>query len=126
MGPVSKPIRSSPCSMPSVPWGNPHPIPESVRLAVHAVEPDLPIASFAMLTTLVDNSTGHRQILDAPVRAFGVLALLLASIGMYGVISYSVMQRTPEIGIRIALGAGRGQILILVLKQGGRLSVPGL
>jgi ABC-type antimicrobial peptide transport system permease subunit len=58
--------------------------------------------------------------------AFGILALLLAAIGMYGVISYSVLQRTPEIGIRIALGAQRRRIFVMVLIHGGRLVSIGI
>jgi ABC-type antimicrobial peptide transport system permease subunit len=57
---------------------------------------------------------------------FGLLALILASIGMYGVISYSVMQRIPEIGIRMALGAKREQIFIMVLTQGSLLACAGI
>jgi ABC-type antimicrobial peptide transport system permease subunit len=58
--------------------------------------------------------------------AFGALSLILASIGLYGVISYSVMQRTAEIGVRIALGAGRGQIFILILRQASRVVCSGI
>jgi predicted permease len=99
---------------------------ESVRQAVHAVDPDLPIAKFATLTTLVDNSMTADRFSMLLVGAFGVLALILASIGMYGVISYSVMQRTQELGIRMALGAKREQIFVMVLRQGGLLACAGI
>jgi predicted permease len=106
--------------------GEPGSVSESLRLAVHSVEPDLPLANFAMLTTLVDDSLASDRFLMLLFGAFGGLALILASIGMYGVISYSVMQRTPEIGIRIALGAGRAQILVLILRQGSRVVCAGI
>jgi len=70
---------------------------------VHEVDPDLPIANLATLTTVVDTSMTVDRFSMLLLAAFGVLALILAAIGMYGVISYSVMQLTPEIGIRIAL-----------------------
>jgi predicted permease len=106
--------------------GDPSSIGESVRRAVNAEDRDLPIARFAMLSTLVDASMVTDRFAMLLLTAFGVLALILASIGMYGVISYSVMQRTPEIGIRIALGASRREILLLVLKQGGRVVCTGI
>jgi putative ABC transport system permease protein len=98
----------------------------SVREAVHSVDPDLPIANFATLTTLVDTSLTADRLAMLLLSAFGMLALILSAIGMYGVISYSVMQRTPEIGIRIALGARRTQILVMVLSQGCRLACAGI
>jgi predicted permease len=101
-------------------------ISATVRDAVHSVDPDLPVAKFATLTTLVDRSMTADRFSMLLVASFGVLALILASIGMYGVISYSVMQRTPEIGIRMALGAQRGQILVMVLGQAGRLAGAGI
>jgi predicted permease len=101
-------------------------VAESVRQAVHAVDPDLPIAKFATLTTLVDNSMTADRFSMLLVGFFGLLALILASIGMYGVISYSVMQRIPEIGIRMALGAKREQIFIMVLTQGSLLACAGI
>ena len=101
-------------------------IEESIRQAVHAVDPDLPIAKFATLATLVDSSMTADRFSMILVTSFGVLALVLASIGMYGVISYSVMQRTPEIGIRMALGAERIQIFLMVLRHGAYLAMAGI
>jgi len=98
----------------------------SVREAIHSVDPDLPVANFATLTTLVDTSLTTDRFAMLLLSAFGILALVLSAIGMYGVISYSVMQRTPEIGIRIALGARREQILVMVLRQGCRLACAGI
>jgi len=98
----------------------------SVREAVHSVDPDLPVANFATLTTLVDTSLIADRFAMLLLSAFGMLALILSAIGMYGVISYSVMQRTAEIGIRIALGARREQILVMVLRQGCRLACAGI
>ena len=105
---------------------DPDSIAGSVREAVHSVDPDLPVANFATLTTLVDTSLTADRFAMLLLGAFGMLALILSAIGMYGVISYSVMQRTPEIGIRIALGARRTQILVMVLGQGCRLACAGI
>jgi ABC-type antimicrobial peptide transport system permease subunit len=101
-------------------------ITESVRQAVQAVDPDLPVAKFATLTTLVDQSMTADRFSMLLVGSFGLLALLLASIGMYGVISYSVMQRTPEIGVRMALGAQRMQIFAMILRQASRVAITGI
>jgi predicted permease len=100
-------------------------IAEHVRSAVRAVDPDLPIARFSSLAALVDASTVTDQFFLLLLASFAVLALLLACIGMYGVISYSVMNRTSEIGVRIALGAGRPEIFALLLRQGGRVVLLG-
>jgi predicted permease len=105
---------------------DPDSIAGSVQEAVHSVDPDLPVANFATLTTLVDTSLTEERFAMLLLSAFGMLALILSAIGMYGVISYSVMQRTPEIGIRIALGARREQILAMVLGQGCRLACAGI
>ena len=101
-------------------------IAENIRQAVDAVDPDLPVAKFAPLATLVDRSMTADRFSMSLVGLFGMLALLLASIGMYGVISYSVMQRTAEIGVRIALGAQRAQIFLMILGQASRLAVAGI
>jgi predicted permease len=101
-------------------------IAESVRQAVHVVDPDLPVAKFATLAILVDISMTADRFSMLLVGFFGLLALILASIGMYRVISYSVMQRTTEIGVRMALGAQRTQIFIMILRQASRLAVTGI
>jgi len=74
----------------------------------------------------VDRSMTADRFSMLLVGCFGLLALLLASIGMYGVISYSVMQRTPEIGVRIALGAQRTQIFVMILQQASRVALIGI
>jgi predicted permease len=98
----------------------------SVRQAVHAVDPDLPVAKFSTLSTLVDTSMTADRFSLILVGVLGMLALILTSVGMYGVISYSVLQRMPEIGLRMALGAKRSQIFAMVLYNGGRLAIAGV
>ena len=100
-------------------------VEDSIRNAVHEVDPDLPIAKVATLTTLVDSSMTADRFAMILVSSFGALALILASIGMYGVISYSVMQRTQEIGVRMALGASRNRIFLMVLRNGTYLAMAG-
>jgi predicted permease len=98
----------------------------AARGAIRSVDPDLPLANIATLETLVDGSVTQQRFAVVVLGAFGALALLLASIGMYGVISYSTMQRTQEIGIRMALGAQRGNVLTMVLGHGSRLAGLGI
>jgi predicted permease len=98
----------------------------ALRDAVHAADPDLPLARLAPLTTLVDDSMTTPRFTMLLLGSFAGLALLLATIGMYGVISYSVAQRTQEIGIRMALGAPRGNVFSMVVLQGVRLAAFGL
>jgi predicted permease len=101
-------------------------ITASVREAIHSIDPELPLANVAALSTLVDDSMSQPRFSMLLLGSFGFLALLLASIGMYGVISYSVMQRTQEIGIRMALGAEQRNVFGMVLGQGARLAAIGI
>jgi predicted permease len=97
-----------------------------VRQALNSVDPDLPLAKPATLASLVDDSVVQPRFSMLLLASFGGIALLLASIGMYGLISYSVARRTREIGIRMALGAAPRQVLRMVLSQGARLVGIGL
>ncbi|HEU5409457.1 MAG TPA: ABC transporter permease [Candidatus Acidoferrales bacterium] len=101
-------------------------IAASAREAIHSIDVDLPLSNVRTLKAIVANSMTEPLFSALLLIAFGGLALLLATIGMYGVISYSVAQRTQEIGIRMALGARPGSVFRMVLAQGARLAVIGI
>src|SRR4029077_8793986 len=100
-------------------------IPEQVREQVQSVDPTLPISGSQTLNETVSASLSERRFSMEMVGLFALTALLLAGIGVYGVLSYLVSERTHEIGIRIALGAESGSILRMVLRQGLRLAITG-
>jgi macrolide transport system ATP-binding/permease protein len=93
---------------------------------VRALDPNLAVYEMITLQEQVDRSTSHELVAVALVALFGGLALLLASIGLYGVMSYSVSQSTRELGLRMALGAGTSNVLRLVLSRGLRLTTTGI
>lgn len=100
-------------------------IPEQVRAMVQSVNPGLPVYGAKTLHDAVAASLQQRRFSMDIVAAFAITALLLAALGIYGVISYIVSERTHDIGIRLALGASRRAILTMVLRQGLWLAVAG-
>ena len=106
--------------------GLPESVMEAVRKQIQAVEPNLPLTNIATIKQQLDQALFAPRMGAALLGLFGLLALALAGIGIYGVMAYSVTQRTQEIGIRVALGAARGEIIRMVLKQGMMLAAIGL
>jgi putative ABC transport system permease protein len=106
--------------------GDPKTLTQALRQEVQAVDPNLPVFGERTMEEVVAGSLAQRRFALQVVGGFGVLALLLAGIGIYGVVAYSVSQRTREIGIRLALGASSGAILRWVFGQGMRLTLLGL
>jgi len=99
---------------------------DTLRNAVHQISSEMVIANSESMSSIVADSIATRRFSMILLSIFAALALLLASIGIYGVISYTVGERTQEIGVRMALGAERGHILRLVLSNGGRLLLIGI
>jgi putative ABC transport system permease protein len=93
---------------------------------VHRVDPGLPVFGVRSMNEVMEMSLAPRRFSAELVAAFAVVALLLASVGIYGLLAYLVGQRTQELGVRIALGAQRGHILKLVLRQGALLAGAGV
>src|SRR6185369_16454931 len=98
----------------------------SIREAVYAVDKDQPVFDIKTLDEVLVESFARPRILTLLLVAFAVFALSLAAAGIYGVMSYSVTQRTHEIGIRVALGAQREDILRLIVRRSMRLAATGL
>jgi ABC-type antimicrobial peptide transport system permease subunit len=104
----------------------PDAVGRAMRAAVRAVDPTLPIAEVRTLDDVVAASQSRPRFMTLVLTSFGGVSLLLAAVGIFGVISYSVAQRTRELGIRIALGAQARGVLRLVLGGALRLVAAGV
>ncbi len=100
-------------------------IAAAVRAAIHEVDPDLPVPTLEPVAASLRRATAAPRFRAGLVATFAAAALLLAALGLFGVISYRARARTREIGIRIALGATAGQVRRLVLTDAGTIAVPG-
>jgi putative ABC transport system permease protein len=107
--------------------GAPTDLANTVRLALHSVDPDVPAHRFQSMADYLEYGQAFLIFRIGALFAgvFGALGLILASIGLYAVVAYDITQRTHEIGIRMALGALRADILREVISRGARLAVPG-
>jgi ABC-type antimicrobial peptide transport system permease subunit len=97
-----------------------------VQKIIAGIDPDLPVSNVLTMQEVIGKSTANSSFEASLLGAFATLSLLLAAVGLFGVLSYLIVQRTGEIGIRIALGAQREQVLRLMLVDGLRPAVIGL
>jgi putative ABC transport system permease protein len=98
----------------------------SVRQAVSDIDPDEPVANIRSMNDVFESELLNRNTQMTLVAVFAGLALAMASIGLYGVLSYAVAQRVPEIGVRIALGAAPGAVARMIVRQGGVVALAGI
>jgi putative ABC transport system permease protein len=106
--------------------GDPLSTAAAIRRAIHDFEPDQAINDIAPLQQVLHDTVAQPRFLSAVLGAFGATALLLASVGIFGVISYNVRQRTREIGVRMALGADQRNVLLMILNRAVLLIAIGL
>ena len=107
-------------------FGSTDRLPAILQNAVRKVDADVPLIDIRTQTDQIDATLTYERLIAALTGCFGLLALVLASIGIYGVMTYTVVQRTREIGIRMALGAQSSRVLTSVLLEAGSLAFVGV
>jgi predicted permease len=105
--------------------GNPEAIVPALRSELAALDPSMPLANVRTLNNYLGTSLLPARLVGGVLGVFGLLGLILAAVGMYGVMAYSVTQRTREIGIRMAIGAASAQVISMVMRQGMSLVIVG-
>jgi putative ABC transport system permease protein len=106
--------------------GDPAALIAPIREQIAALDPDQAASAFQTMESLIADASARRRFQTALVTAFSLLALILAAIGVYGVMGHMVMQRSREIGVRLALGARSEDVVAMMLRSGLRLTVPGI
>jgi len=106
--------------------GDPFRAVNAVRAQVRTIDPNQSITDVRMMDQILESATGRQHLAARVLGLFAGAGVLLAVIGLYGVMAYSVAQRTQEIGIRRALGAGHGEVLWMIVGQGLRVTLIGL
>lgn len=104
---------------------NPDSVASAIRQAVHDSDPSQPVSNIKSMDVRVAESLATQRFATNLVAVFAALAIVLAAVGLYGLISYSVARRTNEIGLRLALGASRSKVIGMILRQGAKLALAG-
>jgi len=106
--------------------GSPMSLVSAIRDVVHEVDGQLAVERPQLLRDVLDRTLGRQRMMATLVSVFGAVALMLAGLGLYGVMAYTAIQRAPEIAIRLAIGAQPGEVVSLLMRRGLRLLVAGL